>query len=92
MQSNAYHHPAHRSLVLRDLVGLEQLGLHTNRIWHDDPQGLAAVLARYHFVAKLLEQGVRMGHISRRVRAVTHLDVSRADVERAVEIIRKMLR
>ena len=44
------------------------------------------------FVAKLLEHGVRMGHINRRVRAVTHLDVSRADVERAVDIIRKMFR
>ncbi|HJU33055.1 MAG TPA: hypothetical protein VJ740_16445 [Hyphomicrobiaceae bacterium] len=54
MQSNAYHHAAHRSLVLRDQIGLEQLGLRTNQIWHDDPQGLAAVLARYHFVAKLI--------------------------------------
>ncbi len=43
------------------------------------------------FVPKLLAAGVRMGHISRRVRAVTHLDVSRADCERAVEIVRKLL-
>ena len=52
----------------------------------------AAGIAPVDFVPRLLEQGVRMGHISRRVRAVTHLDVSRADVEDAIEIIRKMLR
>ena len=61
----------------------------TNIVFFDTTD---AGIAPVDFVAKLLEQGVRMGHISRRVRAVTHLDVSRADVEDAIEIIRKMLR
>jgi threonine aldolase len=43
------------------------------------------------FVAKLLQQGVRVGHISRRVRAVTHLDITRADIERAIEIVRDIV-
>jgi threonine aldolase len=43
------------------------------------------------FVARLLTANVRMGFISRRVRAVTHLDVSRSDTERAVEIVRATL-
>jgi hypothetical protein len=54
MQSNAVNYPLNRSLVLRDQIGLEQLGLRTNQIWHDDPQGLACVLARYHFISKML--------------------------------------
>jgi threonine aldolase len=31
-----------------------------------------------------------MGHISRRVRAVTHLDITRDDIERAIEIVRSV--
>ena len=54
MQSNATNYPLNRSLVLRDQIGLEQLGLRTNQVWHDDPQGLACVLARYHFISKML--------------------------------------
>jgi threonine aldolase len=44
------------------------------------------------FVARALAKGVRLGFISRRVRAVTHMDVSRADVESAVAIIRQLLK
>ena len=43
------------------------------------------------FVPRLLAAGVRMGHISRRVRAVTHLDVSRDDIDRTIEIVRAVL-
>jgi threonine aldolase len=43
------------------------------------------------FVAKLQVRGVRTGFISRRVRAVTHLDVSRDDVTRAIEVVRDLL-
>ncbi|HET7263510.1 MAG TPA: GntG family PLP-dependent aldolase [bacterium] len=43
-------------------------------------------------VKRLADAGVRMGAASKtRVRAVTHLDVSRADVERAVEIAQATL-
>jgi threonine aldolase len=61
----------------------------TNIVFFDTTD---AGIAPADFVAKLLEHGVRMGHISRRVRAVTHLDVSRADVERAVETCRGLVR
>jgi threonine aldolase len=61
----------------------------TNIVFFDTTD---AGVAPADFVAKLLERGVRMGHISRRVRAVTHLEVSRAEVERAIEVIRTALR
>ena len=60
----------------------------TNIVFFDTTE---AGIAPVDFVAKLLEHGVRMGHISRRVRAVTHLDVARAEVQRAVEIIRRLI-
>jgi threonine aldolase len=61
----------------------------TNIVFFDTSE---AGIAPIDFVAKLLENGVRTGHISRRVRVVTHLDVSRAEVERAVEIVRSLLK
>jgi threonine aldolase len=61
----------------------------TNIVFFDTTD---AGVAPADFVARLLERGVRVGHISRRVRAVTHLDVSRAEVERAIEVIRTALR
>jgi threonine aldolase len=48
-------------------------------------------MTSYEFTCKLEERGVSMVDIGDRVRAVTHLDVSRADVERAVEIVREVL-
>jgi len=43
-------------------------------------------------VERLREQGVRMGATGQtQIRAVTHLDVSQADVERAAEIAQKVL-
>ena len=43
-------------------------------------------------VARLLERGVRMGATGRTlIRAVTHLDVSQADVERSVDIAQEVL-
>ena len=42
--------------------------------------------------ARLLTRGVRVGAMGKTlIRAVTHLDVSRADVERAIEIIQAVL-
>jgi threonine aldolase len=60
----------------------------TNIVFFDTSD---AGVAPVDFVAKLLDRGVRMGHINRRVRAVTHLDVSRADVEHAIEVVRSLL-
>ena len=69
---------------VRLVTGMPQ----TNIIFFDPTD---AGITPADFVAKLLEHGVRMGHISRRVRAVTHLDVSRQEVERAVDVVRKLL-
>ena len=40
--------------------GLESLRLMTSQAWHDDPKRLAFTLARYKFVAKMLEGAERM--------------------------------
>jgi threonine aldolase len=49
----------------------------------DDPAGV---------VAALLAEGVEMTQMGPgRIRAVTHLDVDRAGIERALEVLRKVL-
>ena len=60
----------------------------TNIIFFDTTD---AGIAPKDFVAKLLSIGVRTGFISRRVRVVTHLDISRDDIRRALDIIQKAL-
>lgn len=42
-----------RCLELRETIGLAQLGLMSNQVWHDDPRRLTFVLARYKFVSKM---------------------------------------
>ena len=42
-------------LTIRDEVGVARLGLMTNQLWHDDPRHLVFILARYKFVAKMLQ-------------------------------------
>jgi threonine aldolase len=44
------------------------------------------------FLRCVNEGGVRFSNIGSRVRAVTHLDVSRADIETAIEVCRRALR
>lgn len=44
-----------RCVELKEQHGLTPLGLMTNQVWHDDPRRLTFVLARYKFVAKMLE-------------------------------------
>jgi 2-polyprenyl-3-methyl-5-hydroxy-6-metoxy-1,4-benzoquinol methylase len=43
-----------RLLEVRDEIGLTPLGLMTNQVWHEDPRRLTFILARYKFVAKML--------------------------------------
>jgi threonine aldolase len=44
------------------------------------------------FTKALLAEGVRMGAVGRyRVRAVTHLDVTRQDIERAIQAVRRVV-
>lgn len=39
----------------RDEVGVARLGLMTNQVWNEDPKRLLFTLARYKFVAKMLD-------------------------------------
>jgi len=52
-----------RCLDLARESGLETLGLMTSQVWHDDPRRLAFVLARYKFVAKMLEGRARVAEV-----------------------------
>jgi threonine aldolase len=49
-------------------------------------------IAPRDFVAKLMRHGVRMGFISRRVRAVTHLDITADDISTAIAIVAEVAR
>ena len=48
-------------------------------------------LANADLVAHLAERGVEVGQVGGRVRAVTHLDVSRADIERSLQVVREVM-
>jgi threonine aldolase len=66
-------------------IKLDPAGVETNLVFFDLTGSLDASTA----VERLLTQGVRMGAISpRTIRAVTHLDVSAAGVERALAAAR----
>ncbi len=43
------------TLEVRERSGIAELGLMNNQVWHDDPKRLLFTLARYKFVAKMLE-------------------------------------
>ena len=76
--------------VLADLpdVTLDPASVETNIVLFELTGELDAVA----FVERLLAQGVRMGAMGpRTVRAVTHLDVSRAQTERAAQAARAVL-
>jgi threonine aldolase len=44
------------------------------------------------FCARCRQAGLDLSNLHGRIRAVTHLDVSRADIERAIAIVRKVLK
>jgi hypothetical protein len=52
-----------RSVELKNTIGLTPLGMLANQIWHDDPQCLAFLLARYKFVAKMLNGRHDVGEV-----------------------------
>jgi hypothetical protein len=52
-----------RCIDLRETIGLTSLGLMTNQVWYDDPRRLTFLLARYKFVAKMLEGRRSVGEI-----------------------------
>ena len=70
-------------------VKLDPASVETNIVFFDLTGGLDAPA----LVERLLERGVRVGAMGpRTVRAVTHLDVSAAGIERALEAARAILR
>jgi hypothetical protein len=52
-----------RFVALRSERGLESLGLMANQAWHDDPRQLGFVLARYRFIAGLLNGRHDVGEV-----------------------------
>ena len=83
---------AHAKILARGLAGIpgiEVEPVEPNLVFF----GVARTgLSAADVVARLGARGVRMGASSRtRIRAVTHLDVTRADVERAVTIAQETL-
>lgn len=57
----------------------------TNMVYFD---ALGTGLSNDEFLAQLLARGVRMGLVRGSIRAVTHLDVSQADIDAAILAIR----
>ncbi len=67
--------------LLGEALGLDPAGVDTNIVVVDRPDAAA-------FVAAAAEEGVRLSAVGpRAVRLVTHLDVSRADAERAAMVL-----
>lgn len=82
----------HLARGLADIPGvlLDPTTIETNIVFFDlDPAGPTAV----EVSNALMAHGVRIGATGgrHRMRAVTHLDISRADVERAVEVARSVM-
>ena len=67
---------------LRD-AGIDVEAPETNMVYFPPPDGWTLP----GFLAAIEADGVRMGPVGRRVRAVTHLDVGAADVRAAVEVV-----
>lgn len=69
-------------------AGLAEAGIDveapdTNMLYFSPPAGWTLGA----FLGAVQAEGVRMGPVGRRVRAVTHLDVSAADIEVAIEVV-----
>ena len=72
----------------RLVEGLQTAGLpveapETNMVYFEPPDGWSLGA----FLAAVEAQGVRMGPVGRRVRAVTHLDVSADGIEAAIDVV-----
>lgn len=80
----------HARRLARGLAAVDGIELctpepETNLVFFD-ARGLGVSNAA--FLEKLAAAGVRMGSVGGSIRAVTHLDVSRADIERAIDAAR----
>ena len=69
-------------------VAIEPASVETNIVWFD----VGGPLSAEDIARALEEQGIRIGGYSQhRMRAVTHLDVTRADVETTLRALRRLL-
>ena len=69
-------------------MGLETSPAETNMVWIDVS---STSLSAAEFLERLAVWGVRMSRVEEDVRAVTHLDISSADVDIALEAVGKVL-
>lgn len=82
----------HARLLARGLAAIDGVRVRTpepetNMVFFD-VEGLG--LGNEQFLGRLARQGVRMGAAAGAIRAVTHLDVSRAGVEAAIAAVRQL--
>lgn len=59
----------------------------TNMVYFAPPDGWSQTA----FLAAIAAEGVRMGPVGRRVRAVTHLDVDAAGIETAIDVVARLV-
>lgn len=64
-------------------AGIDVEDPETNMVYCDPPEGWSLG----SFLAAVEADGVRMGPVGRRVRAVTHLDISAAQIETAIHVV-----
>ena len=76
-----------RGLAEIDGIKVRTAAPDTNMVFFD-ASGLG--LSNREFIARLATAGVRMSGAGGTIRAVTHLDVSRADIERALAAVRQV--
>jgi threonine aldolase len=84
---------ANAQRLAQGLSDIEGLHVHTprpetNMVFFD---ALGLGLANEVLLSALQARGVRMGQVRGAIRAVTHLDVSSADIETAVATVRQAL-
>ena len=82
----------HARLLARGLAAIDGVRVRTpepetNMVFFD-VEGLG--LSNEQFLSRLDRQGVRMGAAAGAIRAVTHLDVSRAGIEAAIDAVRRL--
>lgn len=74
---------------LSSIAGIRMDGaVETNIVFFDTS---AAGIEPNQFLSAMKDAGVEMGAIGQRIRAVTHLDVNRQDVEQAIEIVNQVM-
>lgn len=74
---------------LSSIPGIKMDGpIDTNIVFFDTT---AAGVPPNHFVSAIKQAGVEMGAMGKRIRAVTHLDVNRQDVEQAIDIVNQVM-